>query len=439
MKKKRIFCIILVAVLFLVALCIGFQDAIMIRFFPKTILSGALRDAFVQLKERFENDPMILVLKTLDPEGKQTLSLELDTTKDYLGAVHYDMQIQMEPHFFYGEGAVQANQLDLDLEIYADTDFMAVSSNDLVSGQYYGITYDTFSQDIRRIPLLTWLIGDSILDSWNNRVLQIQNTMEKGYYTPYFPVLSAEDLTNLTLFFIAAPADVSKTTLTVNNKQLEVYQISYELDDPQIQEFLRPFMDTENGAPISSAAVFYIHEKNLIAAEIQASSPNTLKKLRMEMGIDILKDPIHAIITTEEGSSVDQKDITIETNSNNPTFRERWEFSSSRLERLLLNYEWNPDSGDMWLQINEGEAIPLNFTGTENGIKLEAANFVPLFRYMQPGKLSNNQETISGTITVSRGNTIDVPPYKNLDHWSLDDLLALLESVGGLLGFEFNK
>ena len=93
----------------------------------------------------------------------------------------------------------------------------------------------------------------------------------------------------------------------------------------------------------------------------------------------------------------------------------------------------------MWLQINEGEAIPLNFTGTENGIKLEAANFVPLFHYMQPGKLSNNQETISGTITVSRGNTIDVPPYKNLDHWSLDDLLALLESVGGLLGFEFNK
>ena len=439
MKKKRIFCIILVAVLFLVALCIGFQDAIMIRFFPKTILSGALRDAFVQLKERFENDPMILVLKTLDPEGKQTLSLELDTTKDYLGAVHYDMQIQMEPHFFYGEGAVQANQLDLDLEIYADTNFMAVSSNDLVSGQYYGITYDTFSQDIRRIPLLTWLIGDPILDSWNSRVLQIQSTMEKGYYTPYFPVLSAEDLTNLTLFFIATPADVSKTTLTVNNKQLEVYQISYELDDPQIQEFLRPFMDTENGAPISSAAVFYIHEKNLIAAEIQASSPNTSKKLRMEMGIDISKDPIHAIITTEEGSSVDQKDITIETNSNNPTFRERWEFSSSRLERLLLNYEWNPDSGDMWLQINEGEAIPLNFTGTENGIKLEAANFVPLFHYMQPGKLSNNQETISGTITVSRGNTIDVPPYKNLDHWSLDDLLVLLESVGGLLGFEFNK
>ena len=39
-------------------------------------------------------------------------------------------------------------------------------------------------------------------------------------------------------------------------------------------------------------------------------------------------------------------------------------------------------------------------------------------------------------MTVRKGAAITPPDYKNLDKWSLDDLLILLGSIGGLLGFK---
>jgi len=436
MKKNSIFIIGLVVVLVLAAVIVGFRDTIMIHFFPKTILSTAIRDSFVQLRSRFENDPMILVLNTLDQEGKQTAFLNLDAEHAYLGPVHYDMQIQTEPHFFLGEGSVQKSTINLDLELYADADFMAISSKNLASGEYYGITYDTFLQDIQSIPLLTWLIGDPILNSWNEKVQNIQETMETGYYVPYLPVLSAEDLTKLTLFFITSPADVEKTTLPVNGEELEVHKISYSLNTPQIADLLYQILDIEPDDSVHSEGTFYVYEKKIVAAEIKAANTDTRRTIRLEMGLNISQDPIVAILATEQDQSRDEKKIRIETASQSPVFRERWEFTGSNHNRLLINYEWVPDSGDMWLQINEGEAIPINLTGTDYGIKIESTNFVPLFRYIYPKQAKQSHNTISGTVTFIRGNTIAVPPYKNLDQWSLDDFLIFLENIGSLIGFE---
>jgi len=37
---------------------------------------------------------------------------------------------------------------------------------------------------------------------------------------------------------------------------------------------------------------------------------------------------------------------------------------------------------------------------------------------------------------VAKGSGFDTPGYKNLDQWSLQDLLALLGGIGGLLGLQ---
>lgn len=434
MKKNSVFIIVLFVILLIAAIIVGFRDAITIRLFPKAILSTALRDSFIQLRSRFEYDPMILVLNTLDPDGKQTAVLDLDADHAYMGSVHYDLQLQTEPHFFLGEGTIHTSGTNLDLAFYADPNFMAVSSQNLVSGQYYGITYDSFLQDIQSIPLLTWLIGDPILNSWNEKVQNIQETMEAGYYVPYLPVLSADDLTKLTLFFITAPADVEKTTFSVNGEDLELHKISYSLNSPQITDLLCQILDLEPDESVHSEATFHVYKNKIVAAEIMGANSSTSRIIRLEMGLDISQDPIVAVLSTEKDQSRDEKKIRIETAAKSPVFRERWEFTSSNHNRLLINYEWSPSSGDMWLQINEGEATPLNFTGTEEGIRIESSNFVPLFRYLYPEQEKQLHNTVSGTVTFSRGNAISVPQYKNLSEWSLDDFLALLENIGSLIG-----
>ena len=48
----------------------------------------------------------------------------------------------------------------------------------------------------------------------------------------------------------------------------------------------------------------------------------------------------------------------------------------------------------------------------------------------------SSQKGFDSTMTVRKGSAITTPKYKNLDEWSLDDLLVLLGSIGGLLGFK---
>ena len=207
---KKILCIVVGFALSLFGLLSGFWDDLMVRFVPKVVLGTALQESFTQLQERFENDPVLLLLNTLDPEGKQTADIKLVTEKQYLGRIQYDMVLQMQPHILSGQGAIRGSQLELNLDVYADTDFMAVSSEELVSGQYYGITYDTFLQDVEKIPLLTWLTGRNVLQNWNAIILRIQTAMENGYPVVQLPVLATSDLQKVFLYVISASSATQK-------------------------------------------------------------------------------------------------------------------------------------------------------------------------------------------------------------------------------------
>lgn len=433
---KKILCIVVGIALSLFGLLPGLWDELMIRFVPKVVLGTALQESFTQLQERFEKDPVLLLLNTLDPEGKQTAEINLETEKQYIGSIQYDMVLQMEPHILSGQGTVRSNQLALNLDVYADTDFMAVSSEDLVSGQYYGITYDTFLQDVEKIPLLTWLTGSNVLQKWNANILRIQTAMEKGYPVVQLPVLASSDLQKVLLYVIAAPSDTQKIQMAVNGEMADVHQVSYTLEDPDATEILLQLIGLKDVQAADVIVDFYLYEKELVAIDLEIEAETLTKSIHLEIGPDASTDPITAVITTEEGSATSQKNIHVETYSKSPVFSERWDFSSTGKEDVSLYYEWQPDSGDMLLRINDSEDIPLNFTGTDDGVKIEADDFSGIFQYIQK-RTDDSKQPISGSVIIRKGSSIVTPNYRNLDQWSMEDFLILLEGVGSLLGFSF--
>ena len=176
MGRKKAIIIVVVIVLAGVILLLG--ASLISRFAPEAILNRVLQDSLPQLEERFRNDPLFAAAKIIDPSGKQTIQVDLRSDSLYLGEVRYNLELQTEPHKLLGEGMIRSEQLSLAVEIYADPQFMAISSDNILSGQYYGINYDTFDADIRSIPLLTWLIGEPVLQSWNSRVYEVKQFME---------------------------------------------------------------------------------------------------------------------------------------------------------------------------------------------------------------------------------------------------------------------
>lgn len=434
---KKMLCIVAALALSLLGFLPGLWDSLIVRFAPKVILSTALQESFSQLQERFENDPVLLVLKTLDPEGKQTADIKLESENPYWGTVQYDMILQTEPHRMSGNGVIQGNQRMLDISVYADTEFMAVSSEELVSGQYYGITYDTFLRDIQKIPLLTWLTGDVVLQKWDSNIGRIQATMEEGYPVVNLPVLASDDLQKLFLFIIAAPSSTQEVRIPMNGTMVDAHRISYALNDPAVSEYLQTVPELENTDSINTAVDFYLYEKKLVAVDLQIETETLIKKICLEFGVNILTDPIIALITSEEDGVSSQKEIHIETYSKGPVFTEKWRFSATGKDDVSIYYEWEPQSGEMLLSINDSEIIPLTFTETENGIKIEAEDLRGIFQHIWKRSIEREEKPVSGSVVFSKGSEILTPEHRNLDQWSMEDFLILLEGLGGLIGFSF--
>ena len=167
--------LILVA-LVLALLTVIFWDTILLIVAPKAVLTGAVRVAVSQLEERFEDDPLRILLNTLDAEGKYTADIQLNSEHPSAGSVSYDMSVQThgQNKQIFAEGLINADDVQLNISCYLDTAFMAISSDELVDGRFYGITYDTFSQDIRSIPLLDFFVSDKKLAQWEASVKDIQ-------------------------------------------------------------------------------------------------------------------------------------------------------------------------------------------------------------------------------------------------------------------------
>ena len=128
-----------------------------IWIFPRLVLSRSMNSAFTQLEARFEKSPIHLIRDIYDPDGYYLADLQLETDAAGLGPVRYDMDLQTQPAplRISGDGTVVTGGKALDLELYLDGNFAAVSSESLVGGNYYGIAYDSFSQDIRSREVLT--------------------------------------------------------------------------------------------------------------------------------------------------------------------------------------------------------------------------------------------------------------------------------------------
>ena len=86
MKIKRV---LLVTVAFLLIILISaalFWQSIMVYIAPKAVLTAALTDTVSQLKQRFSGGPMPILMQGLDPEGKNTVALQLEKKNALLGS-----------------------------------------------------------------------------------------------------------------------------------------------------------------------------------------------------------------------------------------------------------------------------------------------------------------------------------------------------------------
>jgi len=418
MKKKKWLLLLIPAVLLLAAALVWF-----LYLSPRMALSSAADDALSKLEQRLAESPIPILTKGYDENGRNTTSLKL-TVSD---GVQYDMQVQtdMTTNQVLADGTIRIDGKALNLSAYLDKEFAAITSEDLLGGGYYGITYDTFSLDVRSFPLLSRLIPSATLSKMDSSVEKLQVYMNRTRQVPRLPdVRQEEDIHKLVLGLLVLKSDVHKEMLTVDGQSLKCLRFDYSATGEQAGTLLGYLMDMGGLSQGDIAASFYLYDKTLVAVRCDGRAGENRAALRLDLGQDAANGDVSIAVEKLENGEKSAFSYQIGAREADGTHTEIIAFGTQS-----ISYDWHPQTGDMVLTLPEKSPISLNLTQAQDGFQIQTKDFAALIGI-------NSQKGFDSTMTVRKGSVITAPNYKNLDEWSLDDLLVLLGGIGGLLGFQ---
>lgn len=424
------------AVMILLVMAVVFGGAAGRKISAKSQLTSALSHVFSQLEERFRDDPLLIIAECYDPEGKYTVDLEAVTNQDMLGTITYNMTVgtDLKAHRFHGEGIAHTGKQDIDLSFYLDSDFMAASSDELVAGEYYGITYDTFSSDLRKIPLLDLIINDTLLVRWDNSVQKIQEQVCHEYSLPQIPEFNQGEMRKLLLGIAAMPCELRKVNISIGETVLSCTELDYIINMDQVAWLLSRLTgdaDENNGTAHFS---FFLYEDALVRFRFSGMAGETPFQYCFDLSLDPLNDPLTITGSNDANQSMS---VTVSTQRSENQYAENWDIhtvAEGEERDRSFSFDWSPQSGA--LNFRSGKLpvpVALNLQKAQSGVRLETEDLLSLIRMMLQEEIVSPSD-VSAVMTVSRGSAIEAPAYKNLDQWSMQDFLTMLAGAGSLVG-----
>lgn len=422
-----------------------FRDALMVRLFPKAVLSRSITDCFQLLEQRFENSPLRLVANAMDPEGQQRVSMKLDTATQFAGVAHYTMELQTQaaPRRIFGQGTVSTGGGTMDLSVYLDGSCVAVSSDGLTDGQFYGITYDTFHQDIRSFELFSMLAGEQTLNGWEESLKGLQGLMEKNTQQVE---LSVQDVQTALLGTLALKPEVE------TREGKGEYHVCFCSPGPALVELANPYLNRapeslgnlirvmEADEASSLEMVFSLTDRRLTKIQAGLTLSDGSWQVTAVLGEDPATGPLTLEVISRQADNLDRVELTVETVSDQESHQEKIQLIRTRngvQEKLSADYSWDLTSGDLVLDlVRQGKKYPirLNLTGEGDTLTLYSQE-AEVIQSALTGKEKTGPAIC--TLVISPGEPVEpLSGYKNLSDWSAEDLLLLITRLGQLIGIK---
>lgn len=440
MKKRFWGYVFLTLLVVAIAACFLWEDILLLAA-PKVILTTSLTNVIDQLEERFQENPMKILLRALEQDGQYTANVNMQMDNKLLGNVNYDMTVQtdIKAHRIRATGRAATEQREIDLSLYMDTDYMAVSSDGLVDGQYYGISYDSFVKDIRSIPLLNLMINDNLLTEWEGAVHKIQDGMQQEVVLPVIPEIKAAEIKALLFGIIALPCQTEKTTFWLDDEVVTCKKMDYHLEGAAVGEVISSLTNQSFGSDASVQISFYLYEKSIIRMAVICRSDSKNIQATVDLGMNPLENPLSIEYSKQGMKTNSYFGAVVNTLRAENIYSERWEvrnINNGNESFFSCRYVWNPSNGAMEVSLNDAvDNVSFVFRENTEGIYIQTydfGRFVKMFSQTRP--LISLGNDVECSMIISGGSIIDKPGYKNLNQWTASDFLGLMSGVGSLIG-----
>lgn len=300
MKKKQYWILLPAVVLILAAAAMVFRDTLLMCLLPQIPLGKAIEGAAVRLETEIQESPLPILLRGYEEDGLNTLEARLSNDGAPVGRlqIRADLegnQIQLKGEFPEG------SQLP-GLDLYLNRDALALTS-DILQGGYYGITFDTFAQDLDSIPLAARLLPPQLKGEWETSVRGLQEKMDWDISLPAIPQISREELKPALLGLWVLRPQVE--AVERNSPEQLCWRISYRVKG-KTAKFLweKVFQGSYTGKE-EICLTFYLYQNTLIQAEFSGTAGDRHMECRLTMepeALSLILDETISLTSTREGT-----------------------------------------------------------------------------------------------------------------------------------------
>ena len=423
---------------FLALLFVFWREILAVRIAPKAVLYSALTQSIEQLQMRFESSPAALLLAAADPEGRYTADVSIQTYENDLLSADYEMKVQTNAgeHQISADGTMVLPENRATLSCYLDSAFLAVSSDKLGSGKYYGITYSSFSDDIRSIPLLDFFISEKMISQWEDALQKIPLGISEILPAIRIPDLSDQNLEKCILGVLALPCRTERISIPVEFAVWNCDSLVYSAKGTEINRFLQENLLPENS---EITATFYLYQNKLVKALVKYSALDESVFLEGFFGLNPSENDLWFTGTWTQNDITKCCTIAVSKPYDNADlWNLMWTEKGSGGTEAEYRISYTADTGRTLLAFAENrEPISLYLQRFGDGFQIVIDDVSDFLESLNVGfSLFQKENKSNAVIFVRQGSQIIKPQYKNLDEWSIDDFWTLLTDVGSLLGIQ---
>lgn len=435
-NKKALWSILAAVIAVWITAVAVYWDTIVMYAAPQIPIGEAFQRVCDDLEARYRESPLPIILKGYEETGLQTAQVALHSANG-APAGRLKVQVDLKNNQILAEGTLPEELKLGEISLYLDRNYAALTSDRLLAGGYYGITYDTFPQDIEaRVGVVesmtsslgAWLLPRTLLQKlqdWldvlhastqkmEEQVSSLQKKMDWKLTLPSVPEINMEEVKKIPLALWALRGKVSTVQTEIGGQNLLCYRVVYKIEGETAETlwgllYSDPF--PENGM-VQLTCI--LHQKNLVRMELRAAARDRQVSGTLTLGDAPRTDDLSLEIEAPDGQSL------------SASIRQEGEWKTLRLADTLLSYQWTPGTGDLILKLPEKDPIPMTLREMEKGFTVESEELTGAM----------NLKLLSGygcTASITRGADITSPEYKNLDQWSVEDLMTLLGSVWTLI------
>lgn len=428
MKQRwKVWLVVLAVLLVTVAAAVPIGIHFMEYIAPKAALSYALNDVFSQLEVRLEGNPLLKGIRMLQWNGKYRAEVHGVIPDDRADDIHLDSMIcaDWNANRILAENQIRSAQRNMDVNVYLDSKFMAISSEALVAGNYYGITYDTFPEDIRSFPLLEYLLPEQMIQDWEQEIVNIRDIMNRNDTIPSVPQLSGKEIRTLLLGALALPCQIDKAELAVNNEKISCKKLSYVAEGINISAI--PFAG-------NMLFDFYLCGNRLVKLDVFMETDIDNAIISFVFGEDYLLSPILIQVDQSKGGEKQSYIASVATTKGDNLYSEDWTVhweQGREASSVSFSYCYDTETGEMQLTVGQENAEAFFLKESEKGISLETEDFVGLLQVLTGKTQETDRKIVHCSMVLYEGSAVTTPSFKNLDQWSLGDLTGILEGYLG--------